>query len=360
MLLRIAVLLLCCLWSFAAAAAPSAPDPCQLLPADAAQSQDVGQRIAAAACAEHRAWYRSFINLDGRIGPVAVREGERSQLADGQPAWQRVIEYWRGSGLLWQAGAGDCAYAGTPLPSCRMFAIDTPWSAAFVSWVMRRANVPGFQPAASHLQYVRRAYREPFNSPYRVASPLASPARPGDMLCFVRGAARVFGFGELATLLSNGEPGLGMHCDIVVGATIASDGTRVAHLVGGNVLDSVVMRRLPLTPGDRFRDLPLRQAADPDCTPESDYACDLNRQDWAVLLQLRPAEDLVTLAPPPPVAVPVQPVPGRQQVPPSTPSTGRPDAAAGEAVQEPAPARCCNHCDPEVGLPRCPVRPANP
>lgn len=343
--LRIALFVLAwlCLWPAVAAAAP---DPCQLLPADAARSPEAGPRIAAAACAEHRAWYRPFIDTDGRIGPVPVREAARSQLADGQPAWQRVVEYWRGSGLLWQVGAGDCAYAATPLPSCRTFVLDTPWSAAFVSWVMRRAGVPGFHPAANHLQYVRRAYREPFQSPYRVANPLATQVRTGDMLCFVRGAARVYGFGELAAVLSNGEPGLGMHCDIVVGITIGPDRRRIAHLVGGNVHDTVAMRRLALTPGDRFQDLPMRQPGDPDCSPESVYACDLNRQDWSVLLQLRPAADLAALAPPPPVP----PGPG------VTPA-GVPAPAPGGAP-EVTPQRCCNHCDPEVGLPRCPVRPA--
>ena len=329
------------LWPLAAAAAP---DPCQLLPADAASSPEAGQRIAAAACAEHRAWYRPFIDTDGRIGPVPVREAARSQLTDGQPAWERVVEYWRGSGLLWQVGAGDCANAVAPQSSCRAFVLDTPWSAAFVSWVMRRARVPAFQPAANHLQYVGRAYREPFQSPYRVASPLATPVRTGDMLCFVRGATRVYGFGELANVLSNNEPGLGMHCDIVVGISIASDGTRIAHLVGGNVHDTVAMRRLPLTPGDRFRDLPLRQAGDPDCSPESVYACDLNRQDWSVLLQLRPAEDLAALAPAPPQAQPAGAAPL------AWPAAGGSGAGAAPA------GRCCNHCDPEVGLPLCPAR----
>lgn len=340
--LRIALLLLSCLWPLAAAAAPTAPDPCQLLPADAAQSQDVGQRIAAVACAEHRAWYRPFINTDGRIGPVPVREAARVQLADGQPAWQRVIEYWRGSGLLWQAGAGDCAYAGTPLPSCRMFTIDTPWSAAFVSWVMQRAGLPAFGGSASHLGYVRRAYREPLRNPYRVSSPQTGQAAVGDMLCSVRGGSRIYGFAELASLLSGNEPGLGMHCDIVVGKSVR-EGAWYAYLVGGNVLDSVTMRELPLSPGGRFADLPMRTAGDPECTPESRHVCDLNRQDWSVLLQLRPDSELASLRPPQPA-----PPAGYPAV---APSAGQAGAAAPERQ------RCCNHCDPEVGLPRCPAGP---
>ena len=345
--LRIALLALSWLWPLAAVAAP---DPCQLLPDDAARSPEAGQRIAAAACAEHRAWYRPFIDTDGRIGPVPVREAVRTQLADGQPAWERVVEYWRGSGLLWQVGAGDCAHAVAPQASCRAFVLDTPWSAAFVSWVMRRAGVPAFQSAANHLQYVRRAYSEPFQSPYRVASPLATPVRAGDMLCFVRAATRVYGFAELATVLSNGEPGLGMHCDIVVGISIASDGTRIAHLIGGNVHDTVAMRRLALTPGDRFRDLPLRQPGEPDCSPESAYACDLNRQDWSVLLQLRPAADLAALTPAPPLPQARARPAGATRL-----------APADRAGTEQAPAgRCCNHCDPEVGLPLCPARGGRP
>ncbi|MDH5833613.1 DUF2272 domain-containing protein [Luteimonas kalidii] len=354
---RLVLLVFASLWLFASTAA--AADPCQALPAQAAQSQDASQRIAAAACTEHRAWFRPLIDVDGRIGAMKVREAERTRLADGQPAWQRVVEYWRGSGLLWQAGAGDCAYTDVPGPSCRAFVVDTPWSAAFVSWVLRKARLPGFDGSASHLHYVRRAYREPFLSPYRVADPRAAQVRTGDMLCYVRGTARTYGFGALATLLSGNEPGLAMHCDVVVGITVAPDHARTAHLVGGNVYDSVTMRRLRLTQGDRFADLPMRLASDPECSPESPYACDLNRQDWSVLLQLRPGEELAGLTPA--STMPVAPgtyasgVPGSPAIAPG--ATG---PAGLPTTDAPATPRCCNHCDPEVGLPRCPAAPARP
>jgi hypothetical protein len=288
---RIALLLLLLLCGLPSLPA-QASDPCMRLTTPAAD--DVPGRIAAAACEEHRIWYRPFIEADGRVGVVSVREAQRTQLANGQPAWQRVIEYWRGSGLLWQAGAGDCAYGDLPEPSCRAFVVDTPWSAAFVSWVMQRAGLPGFGTSASHLGYVRRAYREPFLSPYRVSSPESGKVAVGDMLCSVRGGSRVYGFGELANVLSGNEPGLGMHCDIVVGTSIR-ERVQYAHLVGGNLFDTVAMRELPLSPGGRFAALPMRTAADPDCTPESRHVCDLNRQDWSVLLQLRPAGELAGL-----------------------------------------------------------------
>jgi hypothetical protein len=353
---RFALFLLASLWLSAPPAI--AADPCQVLPAEAAQAQDAPQRIAAAACTEHRAWFRPLIDVDGRIGAMKVREAERTRLADDQPAWQRVIEYWRGSGLLWQ-GAGDCAYGDVPAPSCRAFVVDTPWSAAFVSWVLRKARLPGFDGSASHLSYVRRAYREPFLSPYRVADPQAAQVRTGDLLCYVRGTARTYGFGALATLLSGNEPGLAMHCDVVVGITVAPDHARTAHLVGGNVYDSVTMRRLRLTQGDRFADLPMRSASDPDCSPESLYACDLNRQDWSVLLQLRPAAELAGLAPA--STMPVAPGTYASGAYGSTaPAAASAGAAGVPATPVPDAPRCCNHCDPEVGLPRCPVAPARP
>lgn len=337
----------------------AAADPCLRLPASALQSADVPTRIAAVACGEHRLWYRPLIDADGRIGSMGVREAERSRLVNGTPAWQRVVEYWRDSGLLWNSGGASCAYGDVPTPSCRVFVIDTPWSAAFLSWVMRQAAVPGFNGSASHLNYVRRAYREPMLSPYRVANPQAAQVRTGDMLCNVRGSARMYGFNELAAVLSANDPALAMHCDVVVGTGITSSNERSVFLVGGNVLDSVTMRRLRLTPGDRFDNLPMRQASDPECSPESLYACDLNRQDWSVLLQLRPSAELASLAPPLPVApVPTQSPAGGTYAPRQPTAWGsQPLDPATSVPQAPSTPRCCNHCDPEVGLPRCPAAP---
>src|SRR5690606_7984589 len=47
------------------AAAPAvAADPCLKLPSQAAHATDVPARVAAAACEEHRLWYRPFIDVD--------------------------------------------------------------------------------------------------------------------------------------------------------------------------------------------------------------------------------------------------------------------------------------------------------
>lgn len=321
-----------------------AADPCPLLRAQV-ESPDPATRLAAAACEEHLLWHRPFIDLDGRYAGSTVREAETALLTNGEQAWRRVAGYWRGANQLSQLqhrpGAYDCLLAPQrpqPSPACRSLVVDVPWSAAFVSWVARRAALPGFNGSPSHVDYVRDAYRNPDTSAYRVANPLATRAARGDMLCYVRAANRVFGFAGLATLLSSEDGGLGMHCDIVVGA----DGGQ-AQLVGGNVLDGVTMRLLPLTPGGQFANLPQRSLDDPPCTPDTPQACSANRQDWAVLLQLRPAAELAALSP----------SPGLYISPPPMPVT--PDALQpGQSAPRSQPVPCCVECSVGDGLPRCP------
>ncbi|HVI60240.1 MAG TPA: DUF2272 domain-containing protein [Luteimonas sp.] len=342
-------LVACAAWLALALPAPAAAaDVCPLLRAQV-QSPVVSTRIAAAACEEHQLWFRPFIDLEGRYAGSRVREAETALLANGQPAWLRVVDYWRGSGTLASAsmrpGANDCAYAGMAggyaSPACRAFVVDTPWSAAFVSWVMRRAQVPGFDGSASHVSYVRDAYRDPTGNAYRVANPVATRPAQGDLLCSVRAASRVYGFAGLATLLSSQGSGLGMHCDIVV--AVNPDNDHMAYLVGGNVLDGVTMRLLRLTPGGQFADLPMRSPGEPECSPDAPAACNANRQDWAVLLQLRPPQELAGLVP----AMPMAP----------------------SAVPQPQPSQqCCVNCVVGSGIPRCPAgmpapvpaRPASP
>ncbi|WP_407351524.1 DUF2272 domain-containing protein [Luteimonas sp. R10] len=324
-------------------AAPAiAADVCPLLRAQT-NAPEAATRIAAFACEEHQLWHRPFIDANGRLAGSTVREAETGLLANGEQAWRRVAGYWRDSGLLARAagrpGAGECAYAGMgghPSPGCRAFIVDTPWSAAFVSWVMRRAGLPGFNAATSHVAYVRDAYRAPETSAYLVAAPESARPQRGDLLCYARSSMRTFGFSGLAGLLSAGDDGLGMHCDIVVDAQ-PRDG--LAYLVGGNVLDGVTMRMLPLTPGGQLRDLPMRRPGDPACSPDLPAACNANRQDWVVLLQLKPAQVLAALAPPPsPAAIsPAHPSPAMPAQPPGT------------------PAGCCVYCTAgDTSVPRCP------
>ncbi len=315
-----------------------AADPCPAL-RNQKNAADVATRIGAWACEANQNWYAPFIDTDGKVNGVRIYEAETDALANSVQAWQQVAIYWNDSGLLSQAygraGASECAYANTsryPSPACRSFVIDTPWSAAFVSWVMRRAGVPGFKGSPSHVNYVRDAYKNPAQNAYQVVDPRAGKPETGDLLCYVRVPSRIYGFGDLATLLSSANAeGLNMHCDIVVGARAGN----LAYLVGGNVAQAVTLRMLRLAPNGYFAGLPTRTPSDPPCTPDSPTGCNSNRQDWAMLLKLRPEAELAQLPPPY--------VPPASQVLPSTPQQ-----------------TCCVNCVVGSGIPRCPAGATSP
>ena len=315
-----------------ASAAADAADLCPRL-GQQLSATDPATRIAALACHEHRLWYRPFIDRNGRIASSTVMESETSLLDDGESqAWRRVARYWQESGVLRQVGqlpgaveCGDAAGGAYPSPACRAFVIDNPWSATFVSWLMRRANLPGFRASASHITYVRDAYLRPESSAYRFVDPAHAQPAAGDLLCYVRHNNRVYGYAGLLSVVSAGNGGLDMHCEIVVAASPGSDST--AYLIGGNVQQGVTMRLLPLNRNGEFWGLPQRTGGESLCAPDNETACNFNRQDWAVLLKLKPASALANLS----GADALAPVPIEQQ-----------------------PATCCVHCVVGSGIPRCP------
>ncbi len=312
-----------------------AADQCPLLRSRQADP-DIATRIAAVACNENMVWYRPFIDSDGRLASSSVVEAERSELgASSGPAWQRVAAYWGDAGLLQQmggrVGAAECGYATTTVglqsQACRSFVVDQPWSAAFVSWTMQRAGVPGFLSSASHFDYVRAARVNPQRSPYLFLDPVANAPAVGDMLCYVR-SSRVYGHAGLADAIDGGANGLNMHCDIVTAAKAGGDGK--AYLIGGNVQQAVTMRVLNLNATGRFWNLPMRSQGDAPCSPDAPAACNFNRQDWAVLLKLKPQAQLALMGP------------ARLLPPPR-----------GRNMQQACCTRCVLGAVPEI--PRCPV-----
>lgn len=324
------------------AATANAADVCPL----ARQQQfstDHAARVAAVACNEHMLWFRPFIDSNGRMASSTVVEGETSRLSDGATeAWRRVASYWRESGLLWQMGgfpgAGECGHANAgqyPSPSCRAFIIDNPWSAAFVSYVMKRADLPGFRASASHSDYVRDAYVSPEASPFLYLDPAVAKPAAGDMLCYVRVPSRAYGYAGLRQFFDAGTgDGLNMHCDIVVAANPGNDGK--VYLIGGNVQQGVTMRLLRVNRNGNFWSLPQRFGGEVPCSPDTEASCNFNRQDWAVLLKLKSPSTLAQL----PRAAPVPGLPGAMPTP----------------TQQQA---CCTTCILGSGVPRCPG-PQNP
>lgn len=323
--------LLTMLFLLAFAASSLAADQCPLL-RSRQSDPEVATRIAAAACDEHMRWRRPFITADGRLASSPIAEGESRGLEGSGAPWRQVAMYWRDAGLLGQtgaSGASDCNYALTnaayPGFGCRGFVIDSPWSAAFISWVMRRAGVPRFTVSGGHFDYVRTARRDPANSPYQFLDPVSAVPAAGDLLCYVR-TSRVYGHEGLAKAIDGGANGLAMHCDVVVAANPGGDAK--AWLVGGNVQQAVTMRVLNLNAGGRFWNLPQRTEGGVECSPDTQAACDFNRQDWAVLLKLKPQTQLAQLGPVQPPSF--MPNPTQQQA-------------------------CCINCVVGSGIPRCPA-----
>ena len=118
-------------------------------------------------------------------------------------------------------------------------------------WVMMRAPLPEFLRSPRHMDYIARAWRNPELSPYLYMDPFAGQPAPGDLLCFLRADDQGRGTAGLQSGLSGSAPlPAYSHCDIVVAANVGGD--RTLYLVGGNVLNTVMMRKLPLDASGRL------------------------------------------------------------------------------------------------------------
>ncbi|WDS36026.1 DUF2272 domain-containing protein [Pseudoxanthomonas sp.] len=307
--------------------------------------------ITRAACEEHRQWMQPFIDRNGRLASLRVTEAESGYLADhGIVAWQRVAMYWRDSGTLAMIGDEPGASSCLALPGnrytdsdCRAFIVDTPWSAAFVSWVMTRAGIAGFRRSPRHIDYIRAAWHDGASGgPYRYADPAVEKPAPGDLLCYIRNRNQVLGYAGLAaTLDGKGSAPSESHCDIVVAANVGGD--RTLHLIGGNVLNAVTMRQLELDRSGHVI-LPVPQATAEDdmgeasgpgreCTPSQQDQCNFNRQDWAVLLKLQAQQVMPPFPAVPPAPLAGAPVPGLPPAP--APVTPLPNAPIPSPAAEP-------------------------
>jgi hypothetical protein len=110
-----------------------------------------------------------------------------------------------------------------------------PWSAAFISFVARRAEYDGFKFAAAHARYihdsiVKRQAGE--DSPFWGFRLNEHAPLLGDLVCRNRSGGRIT-FAQAAE-----DDGFISHCDIVIQV-----GTGFVLVVGGNVGDSVRIRQ---------------------------------------------------------------------------------------------------------------------
>lgn len=162
--------------------------------------------------------------------------------------WQRVGEYWW---LGLNADAPEVGWTGKHDGHGREFPPSQDgayaWSAAFVSYIMRIAGAGRrFPYSADHATYINAAKREALGEDRRwlvtAERPDAYAPVSGDLICRGRGRASGLRYADLPT------GGLfPAHCDIVVGI----EPGRLA-VVGGNVVDGVTLRFVPVGPDGRL------------------------------------------------------------------------------------------------------------
>jgi hypothetical protein len=308
---------------------------------DCVKSPDINalsEQIVAAALNEYAIFNGHRIDANGRLWKFGSTETENELLLDpetGLPAssggvmlaWRRVWEYWLvldqhvpgialsrkvvafPGALADKAGDGKSTektlrelfflldqYPSDDKESLSQAAVraalsDSPWSAAFISYVMHRAglNDAQFRYSAAHWQYVKQAFVADSQHAYHACDPRRTQPHKGDVLCYSRGALGPNNFAGWREAV--GPPGFAVasHCEIVV---MVDRATSKMETVGGNVLQSVAMRRLKLDGngllssthyiGNSKGRSSTACALDKSCRQS-----DLNLQRWSVLLRLR-------------------------------------------------------------------------
>ncbi len=135
----------------------------------------------------------------------------------------------------WQTGTGN-RFSETQLgdPS---FQKKHPWSAAFISWVMKKAGAGGtFKYASTHAVYTKAAKDNRLannNNPFKAYRVSEITPQVGDLICKCRA--------ESGANYENIRPGHKTHCDIVTEV-------HANHLItiGGNVSNSVSKMVVPI------------------------------------------------------------------------------------------------------------------
>jgi hypothetical protein len=162
-------------------------------------------------------------DIRGNVVQVGHKEGEGPTQPGGRNWYKRVGDYW---------------LQGVNMPGLDGRDHDMPWSAAFISWVMKTAGAGDrFRYSAQHSVYIFQAIRDRLRA--REAAGYwawrLNELKPsiGDIVCWSRTSGIDYDH------QNNGDyPG---HCDLIVDVS----GSEV-QVIGGNVGDSVTKRPLAL------------------------------------------------------------------------------------------------------------------
>jgi hypothetical protein len=322
-------------------------------------ASELGRRIAQIAIDELTRFGGHRIDSNGRLFRFGLTEAEHEEEDGGSRptrldhlGWWQVMRYWRAlfgddfadklevrgyrdassatpdtqAAALLRTSAGQLLRAAEAVPdpaareilreaALRAAIVDTPWSAAFVSSVIRQtgAAASAFSFANAHRVYIYDAFatstaeltNEAGGRLYRACPLTTTRPRVGDLICFHREAA-LADVGDKAVReriraeLDGGAEARSVrrtHCDVVA---YIDPPARKMYAIGGNVEQSITVKKLNLrTRGLKFS-TPQRgtcggpghwtlpqHPADAPRTAGRTKKCSLNDKNWFVLLQLR-------------------------------------------------------------------------
>ncbi len=291
-----------------------------------ARTEPADPRVHAAvaqARREHLLFGSQTIEPDGGMFRLGYYEAESGPLpGQAMAAWERVALYWRAispqdppslvtrMGLVSRAealaalgveAAMSSARARMAVDEALMRAalVDTPWSAAFISFLVKEAGFgPGeFAFSDSHSDYVGAALAtsaaeqagQPGAHAWRACDIATTRPRAGDLICATRAStAGTAHFETLAVAMAARRlagQSFPMHCDLVVEADAAGDGGLAS--IGGNVAQSVTLTRMRLD-ASKVLDATYISGNEPPCgTAPEECRGHLGRRPWVVLLQFR-------------------------------------------------------------------------
>jgi hypothetical protein len=319
---------------------------------------ELGRRIAQTAIDEFTRFGGHQIDSSGRMIRFGLTEAEHKEDEGGDRrarlshlGWWQVLKYWRtlygndpsdklealgyheaststddghvAALLRTDAGGLLRAAEGMSDPgvrevlreaALRAAIIDTPWSAAFVSYVVRQsgATANAFRFANAHRIYIYDAFATSAaelsstagDRLYRACPVFTTRPRAGDLICFQREPALADAGDEAVRerirAELDGDDGARSvrrtHCDVV---SYIDASARKMYVIGGNVHQAVTAKKLNLR-----RDLKFSATQNGNCggagywtlpQPAADAAhaanrnknCSSNDKKWFVLLQLR-------------------------------------------------------------------------
>jgi hypothetical protein len=317
---------------------------------------ELGQRIAQTAIDEFNRFGGHQIDANGRLFRFGLTEAEHEeddggarQATIGHLGWWQVMRYWQAlygneaASKLEARGYHDASTATQEAQEAallrtdaarllreaesvsdpaareilreaalRAAIVDTSWSAAFISYVVKQSGAAesAFRFANAHRAYIYDAFatsaaeqnKETDNHIYRACPLLATKPRIGDLICNQRESSLADATEEavrerIRTELASGGDTRSIrrtHCEVV--ASI-DPRTRTIVTIGGNVLQAVTARKLNL----RKRGLKFQAAQKGHCGGSDRFAltkasaqgshgpvkCSLNDKKWFVLLQVR-------------------------------------------------------------------------